>query len=76
MVQRFTPFLSGGNGNQQVILDLILPDEFRHPAGAEAGLDCGIFNNGFPRNYASDICVLKVILMAVLYHNETGGINT
>jgi hypothetical protein len=38
-----------------------LPDEFIHVLRAKAGFDGAIFNNGFPRNNASDVRVLTVI---------------
>jgi hypothetical protein len=61
MVERFAPLFSGGDSNQQIVFDLILPDEFGHLARAKAGFYGAIFNDGFPRNNTSDVYVLLAI---------------
>jgi hypothetical protein len=71
MVEGFAPLFSGGDCNQQIVLDLILPDEFGHLARAKAGFYGAVFNDGFSRNNASDVCILfATFFMAVLYHTE------
>ena len=73
MVKRFAAFFGGGNGNQQIILDLILPDEFRHLAGAKAGFDDGYLQQRVsPKQCVRCLCPFNDILLAVLYHNESG----
>jgi len=53
MVQRITPAFSRGDGYVQVILNLVLPDEFIKVAWPEAGIKRGILNIGFTRYNAS-----------------------
>ena len=61
MIKRFASLFSGSDGYQQVVLDLVLPDEIGHLAGAKAGFYRDVFNYGFPRNNASDVRILSMI---------------
>jgi hypothetical protein len=58
MVKGFAPFPGSGDGNEQVFLDLALPDEVCHLSGTEAGFQRAVFNCGFPGDNACDGPVL------------------
>jgi hypothetical protein len=53
MVQRLSPAFGGGDGDVQVVLELILPDELIKAAGPEAGVKRYVLSAGFTRYDAS-----------------------
>jgi hypothetical protein len=46
MVQRFPPALGGSNGDVQVVLNLVLPDELIKTAGSETGVKRYVLGTG------------------------------
>jgi len=46
VVQRLTPALGRGDGDIQITLDFVLPDELIKVAGTEAGIQGGVLGAG------------------------------
>jgi len=49
MVQCLAPSLGGSNGDADVFLDFVLPDELLEAAGAQAGIKRPVLGSGLTR---------------------------